>query len=575
MPLKRLPLLAPALLLSACVSFAPAPVPIYDEAAPGGTVGAADPRAAEAGMAMLRQGGSATDAAIATMLALGVVEPQSSGIGGGGFFVRGTADGQVTSLDGRETAPASASPDWFLDTGGQPQSYQQVVRTGLSVGVPGNIALAAEAFERHGTLDWATLFQPAIALARDGFVMNERLHQSLTGNLDRAGMTQEGRMLYYGADGEPLPVGTRIANPALAEALGRIARDGPKAFYRGPVAGAIAQTTAAATPRPGAITVSDLEEFAAKERPPVCGMYRAYRICGMGPPSSGGVAVLQMLGQLERFDLAGMGPRNLQFWHVFVESQRLAYADRELYLADDDYLAVPTRGLIEPGYVARRSQLIDPDRAASQVVAGRPAGAPIAIADGDEPPENGTSHFVAIDDAGTMVSYTSTIEGGFGSGLMVSGFYLNNELTDFSFSPRVAGRPVANRVEGGKRPRSSMAPTVIYAPDGTPFMAIGAAGGATIPVQTARSIIGVIDFGLSLKDALGLPLAMMFGDTLVVEEGSWLADEIAGLEARGYAKVRAASPPFRAVGAVRQDDEWMAAHDPRLDGVLDTPLGGP
>lgn len=568
----RLIVAASALSLAGCAT-TPAPDPPASGVA--GTVGAADPRAAAAGEAMLRQGGTATDAAIATMLALNVVEPQSSGIGGGGFLIRGTADGSVVSLDGRETAPSGATPDWFLGPDGEPMTYGQVVRTGLSIGVPGNIALAAKAHEEFGALEWETLFRPAIDLARDGFVMNERLHQSLTGQLDRAGLTQDGRELNYGADGKPLPVGTLIYNPALADTLERIAAIGPQAFYNGELAADIAETTAAATPRAGAMTLTDVQTYQAREREPVCGSYRSYRICGMGPPSSGAVAVLQILGQLERFDLTALGPRSLQFWHLFLESQRLAYADRELYLADSDYVSVPVEGLVAPDYLARRSALIDRQAVAGNVEAGRPHGAP-AAADGDEPEESGTTHFVAIDGDGTMVSYTSTVEGAFGSGLMVSGFYLNNELTDFSFSPEIEGRPVANRVEGGKRPRSSMAPTVIYAPDGEPFMAIGAAGGSTIPVQVARSIIGVIDFDLTLEEALGMPLAIVFGDTLIVEEGSWLAGEIEALEARGFAKVRAASPPFRAVGALRRDGAWHAARDPRLDGLVETGnIGGP
>lgn len=569
---KRLLLALAPLLFAGCATVHTGPPTPHAVSEQAGAVGAADPRAAAAGVAMLQQGGSATDAAIATMLALNVVEPQSSGIGGGGFLVRGTADGTITTLDGRETAPTGATLDWFLGPDGKPLSYEAVVRTGLSVGVPGNIALAADAHRRFGKLAWSALFAPAIALARDGFVMNERLRASLTGQLDRAGLTAPGRALYYGPDGAPLPTGSLIRNPALADVLERIAQAGPQAFYRGDIAQEIAATTAQATPRAGAMTVSDLADYTTQERPPVCGTYRAYRICGMGPPSSGGIAVLQMLGQLERFDLARLGPQSVDFWLLFIESQRLAYADRELYLADSDFVAVPVAGLIDPDYVASRSALINPARAAAAVAPGRPATAAPG-ADGDEPPENGTSHFVAMDADGNMVSYTSTIEGAFGSGLMVRGFYLNNELTDFSFSPDRAGRPVANRVEGGKRPRSSMAPTIIYAPDGTPFMTIGAAGGSTIPVQVARSIIGVIDFGLPLKEALGMPLAMAFGDTVIVEEGSWLARELEALEARGYAGVRAASPPFRAVGAVYKNGRWQAEHDPRLDGLIGT-LGG-
>ena len=554
-----------ATLLSACAT-----LPANDNGVRTGTVASADPRAAAAGQAMLDAGGNSTDAAIATMLALTVVEPQSSGIGGGGFFVRGTADGKVETIDGRESAPAAATPQWFYGADGQPQGYRDVVLTGLSVGVPGNIALAAEAHRRHGSLPWAMLFGPAIALAEDGFRVNPRFHASLESLADRAGATAKGRELFYDG-GAPRPVGTLIVNPDLAATFRSIAAGGPDAFYKGPIGVDVASTVAAATPGDARMSVADVEGYAAKERVPVCGRYRGYRICGMGPPSSGAIAVQQMLGQLERFDLAALGPDSPVFWQLFVDSQRLAYADRELYVGDDDYASVPTTGLIEPAYIAARSALLVQGRALGEAKAGVPRGADIALADGDEPAENGTSHFVAIDDAGTMISWTSTVEGGFGSGLMSGGFYLNNELTDFSFAPEADGKPVANRVEGGKRPRSSMAPTVIYDPQGRPLYALGAAGGSTIPVQVARSIVGLIDFDLSMRDALGLPLVFASGNTVLVEDGTPLAARTADIQALGYAAVRTASPPFRAVGAEWVDGRWVGAVDPRLDGLLDAP----
>ena len=571
--LKRFASLAP-LLLAGCATTSPQTVELQGgeniSSVRGGTVSAADPRAAEAGMTILRDGGNATDAAIATMIALTVVEPQSSGIGGGGFLVRGTANGAVETLDGRETAPAAAGPDWFLGPDGQPQSYPQVVGTGLSVGVPGNIALAAEAHRRHGKLPWAELFEPAMALARDGFTMNRRLHASLSDEGTRSDNSAAARALYRNAAGQPLPVGSRVTNPALAETLDRIARGGPEVFYRTVPAAGIVATVRAATPSTanGAMTPADLTNYTAKERPPVCGTYRAYRICGMGPPSSGGIAVLQILGQLERFDLPKLGLRNPVTWHLFAESQRLAYADRELYVADSDFVDVPVAGLIAPDYIARRSQLIAPDRRMAEAAPGQPAGAVTARAQGDAPKEAGTSHFAVIDDAGTMVSYTSTIEASFGSGLVTGGFFLNNELTDFSFTPARNGTPVANRVEGGKRPRSSMAPTVVYDPQGRPFLAIGAAGGPTIPVQTARAIVGVIDFGLSAREALGLPFLMSMGDTLLVEEGTWLADAVPQLRALGHTKIAVRAAGLKGNAVKRTADGWEAAVDPRLDVPL-------
>ncbi|KUO57091.1 MAG: gamma-glutamyltranspeptidase [Sphingomonadales bacterium BRH_c42] len=536
-----------------------------------GTVSAADPRAEAAGLEMLRRGGSATDAAIATMLALTVVEPQSSGIGGGGFMVRGTADGQVTALDGRETAPSGATPEWFLGPDGTLPPFAESVRSGLSVGVPGNIALAAMAHARHGRLDWATLFEPAIRLAREGFQINPRLQGSLSSAGDRAAFTETGRALFRDAEGNPFPVGHLVVNEELARTFEAIAAGGPQVFYRGERAEALAETVAAATPRNGAMSAEDVAAYTAKPRDAICGSYRGYRVCGMGPPTSGGVAVLQMLAMLERFDLASLGAENPVTWHLFLEAQRLAYADRELYLADPDFVTVPTPGLLDPAYLARRSALIDPGKAMASAEPGIPAGAPPAPGDGDEPPEQGTTHFAVVDANQTMVSYTSTIEGPFGSGLMTGGFFLNNELTDFSRAPVVDGRPVANRVEGGKRPRSSMAPMVVWAPDGRPLLAVGAAGGGTIPVQTARSIIGVIDFGLDAGPALGLPFIMSFGDRVLVEQGTWLEGAITAFVALGHADLFARPAPVKANAVLRRDGAWQSARDPRLESQLELP----
>ena len=546
------------------VSSVPAP------AAMAGAVSSADPRANAAGEAILAQGGSAVDAAIAVMLALTVVEPQSSGIGGGGFMVRASSLGDVTTYDGRETAPAAATGTRFLDDVGERLPREQRVLSGLSVGVPGNLALAAKAHEKHGTLAWADLFEPAIALAGDGFVMNRRLNNSLSGrNKPRAGLTEQARAVFFGQDGEPLPVGTRIRNPDLAEALGDLAQSGPEALYDRN-AEDLAEYIAAKTPQDGKMTATDITSYRAKNRDAVCGKYRQYTVCGMGPPSSGGVAVVQMLGQLERFDLAALGADNPLTWHLFLESQRVAYADRELYIGDSDFVAVPVKGLIDQTYIAQRSALIDPDARLTDPVAGTPPGAPLARADGDEPPENGTSHFSVADGDGNVVSYTSTIEGAFGSGLFFGGFYLNNELTDFSSSPDRGGVPVANRVEGGKRPRSSMAPTVVFDEAGKPFLVIGAAGGPTIPVQTARSIVGVVDFGMSANDALALPFIMGFGPNVLLEEGTQLEGMEDALRALGHTRFAARSPALKANALLRTDTGWEVAMDPRIAPLLST-----
>ena len=554
-------------LLTACATVATQPAP----ATIAGNVSAADPRAEEAGRAMLRQGGNATDAAIAVMLALTVVEPQSSGIGGGGFIVRGEADGSVTTYDGREKAPAGANRSWFYGSDGKLPPFPQSVKSGLSVGVPGNVAVAAKAHAEHGKLAWAKLLAPAIELARGGFKMNPRLHNALASTRDRAGWTAEARALYFGADGNPLPVGTTIRNEALAGTFEAIAAAGPQAFYQGPRAAALAAAVAVATPKPGAMTAGDVAAYEAKERLPVCGTYRGYRLCGMGPPSSGGIAILQILGMLERFDLKALGPENPATWHLFLEAQRLAYADRELYIGDSDFVAVPVAGLIDPAYIAQRSRLIDPARAAARVAAGIPAGAKTALADGSESPEQGTSHFSAADASGTMVSYTSTIESGFGSGLMSGGFYLNTELTDFSREPEIGGKPVANRVEGGKRPRSSMAPMVVWDPQGRPFMVVGAAGGATIPVTTSRAIIGAIDFGLDAEGALKLPFLMNMGAGTLVERGTWLEAAIARFAALGHQGIAAREAPIKGNALLRVGGGWQSASDPRMAGQTDAP----
>ena len=532
----------------------------------GGLITSADPRATQAGIQILDQGGSATDAAIAVMLALTVIEPQSSGIGGGGFFVRSDAAGNVSTLDGRETAPAGATPEWFLGEDGEPLGYRDAVLTGLSVGVPGNLSLAAEAHARHGTLPWADLFAPAIYWADTGVTISERFHSYLTRSAARAGADPEGLALYFDADGAPLPINTRVRNPALANTLRAVAEGGTEAFYSGAFAAELADKVAQDTPRSGAMTAQDLADYTARERGAVCGPYRGYTICGMGPPSSGATTVYAILKQLEGFDLSAMGPEDPVSWHLFAESQRLAYADRELYLGDGDFVSVPVSGLMQGDYLKARGALIKTDARMADVSAGKPSGAPVALADGNEPTENGTSHFVTIDAAGNVVSYTSTIEGPFGSGKMVGGFYLNNELTDFSFVPEREGAAVANRVEGGKRPRSSMSPTIVFDSAGQPVIAVGAAGGGTIPVQVAKALIGMIDWGLSPADALALPQLYSPGDTVMIEEGSALAGMTDALTALGHKNIRERRLPLKGNVAMRTTDGWVGAADPRSEG---------
>lgn len=563
--LRRFLCFAP-LLLGACATL-PAPAALSPTDARG-IVSAADPRAAEAGAQMLRAGGSATDAAIATMLALTVVEPQSSGIGGGGFMLWGDAKGDIESFDGRESAPSGADPQWFLGPDGKPLPFMAAVISGRSVGVPGNLRLAEEAHRRHGKLPWAKLFEPAIKLARDGWELSPRGREFLASAKDRAAHQDDLQALFYDEAGEARPVGTLLRNPALAETLSSIAQNGAQWFYSGSNAAQIAAEVAAETPRAGAMTMADMAAYQAKERPEVCGTYRAYRICGMGPPSSGATTVYAILKQLERFDLHALGPQSPTFWHLFAESQRLAYADRERYLGDSDFVSVPIRGLTDPAYLAGRSALIDPGSTLPSVSAGVMQGLAMAPPDGDEPEEHGTSHFVVIDRHGDAVSYTSTIEGSFGSGIVVGGYYLNNELTDFSFAPAGPdGRPVANRVEGGKRPRSSMAPTLVYDSQGRLVLAVGAAGGATIPVQVARALIGVLDFGLPISQAIGLPMLFSPGDQAQVEPGTYLEAMIPQLRALGHTQIAARTMPLKTNGAQRTATGWVGAADPRSEGT--------
>jgi gamma-glutamyltranspeptidase/glutathione hydrolase len=556
-------LLAAFLALSACAT-----LPTARPAAAPGLVSAADPRAADAGAEMLRRGGSAADAALATLLALTVVEPQSSGIGGGGFLVYEDGDGTPQTYDGREEAPAAANELWFWQ-GGQPLAIGQAIPGGRSVGVPGNLRLMAAAHRDQGRLRWAELFGPAIRLARDGFAITPRLRRALERSRDTGALSPAGRTLFYAPGGEPLPDGTVVRNPALAAFLEQLAARGPEAFYVGPNAQAIVASVNNSPRNPSRMTPGDLASYDAKPRPPVCGQYRAYRICGMGPPSSGGTTVFAILKQLERFDLARLGPNSPTSWHLLADSMRLAFADRDRYLADPDFVPVPTAGLIDPGYLAQRSALLAPDRVLASVAAGTPPGAPRVLA-GRELVEAGTSHFVAVDRWGEVASLTSTIESVFGSGLVVNGYYLNNELTDFSIVPTVDNHWVANRVAGGKRPRSSMSPTIVYGPDGKVRLAVGAAGGATIIAQVAKAIIGVVDWGMTAQQAIAAPTLFAPGDTVFVERGTSLEAMAPALRAMGH-KVEAREPGFKANAIEWRGGRWVGAADPRSEGAAVSP----
>jgi gamma-glutamyltranspeptidase/glutathione hydrolase len=528
-------------------------------------VSAAHPLASEAGLSILKRGGSAADAAIATMLALTVVEPQSSGIGGGGFILYQPANGPVGSIDGREKAPGVASPGQFLGPDGKPMPFMQAATGGRSVGVPGNVALAAEAHKKWGKLPWATLFEPAIKLA-EGFTISPTMARFIAfgqDSLKQAG--PEGRALYYDKDGAPLKAGTTFRNDKLAATLRLIAAKGADAFYKGPIAASIVKTVSTADANPTALTLADLAAYKAEVRDPVCGTYRQYKICGMGPPSSGGTGVLAMLKQLERFDMKGLGKDNPVSWHLFGESQRLAYADREKWIGDPGFVAVPTKGLADPAYLGARSALINAGDRMAKAEAGMPAGAPTARVNAADNEVAGTTNFAVADSAGNITTWTSTVEKTFGSGLVAEGFVLNNELTDFNFAPEDQGKLTANHVQPGKRPRSAMSPTIVYDSSGKAILAIGAAGGVTIIAQVTKAIIGVLDWGLPVEEAIALPQLIAIGDRFAVEKGTMLETMIPAFTAMGHKPV-ATALPLKLNGVQRVTGGWRGGADARGEG---------
>jgi gamma-glutamyltranspeptidase/glutathione hydrolase len=468
----------------------------------GAMVAAANPLAVEAGLKVLRDGGSAVDAAIAIQSVLGLVEPQSSGLGGGAFLLHyDAATGDVVAYDGREVAPRGATPTMFLREDGTPLRFFDAVQSGRSIGVPGVVAMLALAHREQGRLPWARPWQPAIELAEAGFEVSPRFNAMAGFARGRLGPDAAA---YLTSDGRtPLAVGTRLRNPDYATTLRRIASDGPRGFYEGPVAQAIVAAVARA-PLPGSLALADLRDYRAQRLEPVCRGYRAYLVCGMRPPSSGGIAVLSILGILEHFDMAASGPSTALGWHRFIEAQRLAYADRDLYVADDRFVQVPIAGLLDRGYLAGRASLVDDRRALAQVSAGTPPGAARRGTDATGP-EHGTSHFVVVDARGDVVSMTTTVEAPFGSQRMAGGFFLNNQLTDFSFrAVDEQGQPIANAPAALKKPRSSMSPTIVFE-DGRFRLAVGSPGGNAIIGYVSKAIVGMLDWGLTPQQAIELP----------------------------------------------------------------------
>ena len=531
---------------------------------------AANPLAVDAGIRILERGGSAVDAAVAVQLVLNVVEPQSSGIGGGAFMLfHNGRSGLLTSYDGRETAPAAAKPDRFLDASGKPMAFHAAVVGGRSVGVPGVVRMLELAHRQYGKLPWAQLFEPAIALAENGFVVSPRMHAAIAGETH---FTQErARAYFYNRDGTPVAEGQTLRNPALAQTLKQIAAGGAEAFYKGEIARDIVETVNRSAINPGDMTERDLANYKAKVREPVCGRYRAYKVCGVPLPSSGGMTVLQILGMLEAFDMKSIGPGTVLSVHLFSEAGRLAYADRDLYLADPEFVTPPP-GLLDPVYLRERSRLIRTDASMGQAVAGTPVSVPgarkkVAYANGAAPEFPSTSHFSIVDRVGNAVAMTTTIEDAFGSRLMTrGGFLLNNELTDFSFVPEIDGKPVANRVGGGKRPRSSMAPTMVYDAKGQLFMLVGSPGGSAIINYVAKTLIGVLDWGLDVQAAIDLPNVGSRNGPTELELGTPSVALEPGLRALGHTTVVIEhNSGLHAI--VRTRNGWSGGADPRREGI--------
>jgi gamma-glutamyltranspeptidase/glutathione hydrolase len=535
---------------------------------------AANPYASRAGQAIIEAGGSAVDAAVAVQLVLGLVEPQSSGIGGGGFILHYDAAAKtVATYDGRETAPAAATETLFLKPDGTAMSFGEAVVGGRSVGVPGIFRLLETAHREHGRLPWAALFAPAIRLAEEGFIVSPRLARLLAGERSRLAEDQEARAYFYDEDGNTIGAGFLRKNPAYAAVLRAVAEGGADAFYRGPIAEAIVAKVRT-HPNPGGMALADLANYTVKKREPVCGPYRGRRVCSMGPPGSGGLAMLQVLGMLNATplparDLAGFGPESLASIHRLLEASKLAFADREVYLADPDFVAVPVKGLLDPDYLATRAALIDPAKAMERAPPGTPPLERGFLTPPAQPTETllpSTSHISIVDREGNIVSFTTSIETAFGAQIMVKGFLLNNQLTDFSFQPERDGRKIANRVEPGKRPRSTMAPTIIFNGDGTPLFVIGSPGGIAIAGFVTKTVIGVLDWGLDVQQAIDFPNMLALNGPTLIDPGPEAAALKAKLEALGH-RVRAFPLASGMHGILITKDGYEGGADKRREGV--------
>jgi gamma-glutamyltranspeptidase/glutathione hydrolase len=525
---------------------------------------AANPLAVQAGADVLARGGTAADAMIAVQAVLGLVEPQSSGLGGGAFLVwYDAASGTLTTLDGRETAPLEATPTLFQDETGAPLGFFDAVVGGLSVGTPGTPALLEEAHRRWGRAEWGALFEPAIDLAEGGFAVSPRLAALVADDAERLARFAP-TASYFLPGGEPLAEGAMLTNPEYAATLRTLAREGARGFYTGPIAADIVRTVQGAE-GPGLLSAVDLAIYQVRERAPVCAPYRAHEICGMGPPSSGALTVGQILGMLDGYDLAALGPGSAEAWRLIGDASRLAFADRGRYMADSDFVPVPVKGLLAPDYLAVRGALLAGDDALPEVAPGEPEFDHALLWGDDTSLElPSTSHISIVDGLGNVLSMTTTIENGFGSRLMVRGFLLNNELTDFSFASHEDGRPVANRVAPGKRPRSSMSPTIVMK-DGAPVLAVGSPGGSRIIGYTAKTIIAVLDWGMDVQQAVALPHAVNRFGTYDLEAGTSAAGLEEALTGMGYqVGVRDLNSGLHAIAI---GGGLQGGADPRREGI--------
>ena len=558
-------LLATALPLASVADVAPGYVQPF---AKTDMIAAANPLAAQAGLEMLRAGGSAVDAAIAVQMVLGLVEPESSGIGGGAFMlVYNPKNKETTSFDGREVAPASATPGMFLDAAGKARPKPEAIPGGLSVGIPGVVGMLEMAHRKYGNLPWQRLFQPAIKLADEGFPVGPKLARTIR-SFSRGANMPDIRAHFYHADGTPLAEGEIYKNPEYAASLRLIAAGGSKAFYTGEIAQAIVDKVQHAPVNPGGMTLADLAGFKAMERPPVCGDYRVWHLCSMGPPSSGGIAIVQILGMLQRFPSSDLQPNTLSEAHLFTQASRLAYADRAKYVGDTGFVDVPIAGLLDKGYIASRAALIDPGKDMGTAPAGDPPQKHAEYAPQRSPVLHGTSHMTIVDKTGMVIAMTTSVESVFGAQVMVKGFFLNNTLTDFSLDPMLDGKPVANAPAAGKRPLSAMSPTIVFDKDGNFLLSVGSPGGPAIIDFVSQTLVAMLDGGMTPAQAIALPRQLNLNGSTRLEK-SPANDALAPqLTAMGHSVVVAGGEASGLHGIERAKGGYIGGADPRRDGVV-------